>query len=102
MVFEPALAEMESRGTSIYGPTSFQDYVSRHDIDVRGRTPRYISIDSLDELPTELRDANVMVLRLGSARTGTGTQFLLVEAPHGVEEFFLVDDDAFRGDEPQE
>lgn len=102
MVFKSALDEMESRGGSIYGPTSFQDYVKRHDIDVRGRTPRFISIDSLDELPPELRDANVMVLRMGSARTGTGTQFLLMEAPHRVEEFFLVDDDAFRGNELQE
>lgn len=97
MVFGPALEEMESSGSSIFGPTSFQDYVTRHAIDVRGRTPRYISIDSLDELPPELRDADVMVLRMGSARTGTGTQFLLVEAPDSVEEFFLEDDEAFTG-----
>lgn len=95
MVFEPALEKMESRGTRIFGPQSFRDYISRYDLDVSSRTPRYISIDSLDELSAGLREAEVMVLRMGSAQMGTGTQFLLVEAPHRIEEYFLVDDDVF-------
>lgn len=99
MVFEPALAEMEERGHPIFGPTSFRDYVSEHGLDVSSRTPRYISIDSLSELAPELREANVMALRMGSASSGSGTQFLLVEATDHVEEFFLIDDTVFDDDE---
>lgn len=95
MVFEPALDEMEAQNTSIYGPASFRDYVSKHGLDVGSRTPRYISIDSLSELATELREANVMVLRMGSAPAGAGTQFLLAEPTGGVEDFFLNDDRVF-------
>lgn len=95
MVFEPALAEMEKRGHPIFGPTSFRDYVSEHGLDVSSRTPRYISIDSLSELAPELHEANVMALRMGSASSGSGTQFLLVEATDYVEEFFLIDDTVF-------
>ena len=95
MVFEPALEEMGEHGTRIFGPISFLDYVSKHDLDVGSRTPRYISIDSLRELAPELREANVMALRMGSAPDGSGTQFLLVEAPERVEEFFLIDDRVF-------
>lgn len=98
MVFEPALEEMDREGSSIYGPTSFRDYVTKHGVEVTGRTPRYISVDSIDELALELREEDVMVLRMGSSRTGTGTQFLLVEAAQ-VEEFFLVDEDIYDGDE---
>lgn len=95
MVFEPALDEMEEHDSPIYGPTSFRDYVSTHDLEVGPRTPRYISIDSIAELATELLDADVMAFRMGSAATGSGTQFLLVKAPDHIEEFFLIDDDVF-------
>lgn len=93
MVFEPALQAMQD--DPIFGPTSFRDYVSKHELEVGSRTPRYISIDSLAELATELRASDVMVLRMGSSPSGSGTQFLLVEAPDRVEEFFLIDDDVF-------
>lgn len=99
MVFEPALDEMRECGSPIYGPTSFRDYVSTHDLNASVRTPRYISIDSLSELDPELREANVMTLRMGSAPTGSGTQFLLVKAPDKVEEFYLIDDRLFDEEE---
>lgn len=95
MVFEPALGELERSSRPVFGPTSFRDYVSRHDLEASPRTPRYISVDSLDELSPELRDAGVMVLRVGSAPDGTGTAFLLVDAPDGVDEFFLHDRTVF-------
>lgn len=95
MVFEPALDEMADRDSPVFGPTSFRDYVSDHEIGAGPRTPRYISIDSISDLAPELQDADVMVLRLGSALSGSGTQFLLVEAPESVEEFFLLDDEVF-------
>lgn len=100
MVFEPALEEMGEHDTSIFGPTSFRDYVSQHDLNASSRTPRYITIDSLSELAPELRETDVMVLRLGSAPSGAGTQFLLVKAPDGIEEFFLIDDPVFNDEHP--
>ena len=96
MVFEQALAAMEQSGQSLFGPISFRDYVSQHDIETSSRTPRYISVDSLSDLAPELREQDVMVLRVGTA-DGTGTAFLLVNSPDGVEEFFLRDAELFPG-----
>ncbi len=96
MVFEDALAAMERSGQPLFGPTSFRDYVSQHDIETSSRTPRYISVDSLSDLAPELREHDVMVLRVGTA-DGTGTAFLCVDSPDGVEEFFLRDDEIYTG-----
>ncbi|WP_254766529.1 hypothetical protein [Salinilacihabitans rarus] len=65
MVFEPALWELANSERSVFGPTSFRDYVARHGLDASPRTPRYVSVDSLDDLAPELRDAGAMVLRVG-------------------------------------
>ncbi|MFW6265862.1 MAG: DUF6997 domain-containing protein [Halanaeroarchaeum sp.] len=99
MVFEPALEELAAAERAVYGPTSFRAYVDRHGVDAGPRTPRYISVDSLDDLAPELRDAGVMVLRAGSAPDGRGTAFVLVDAPGGAEAFFLRDGAIF-GDQP--
>lgn len=96
-VFEPALTALNESDQQVYGPTSFRDYVSTHDVDTTGRTPRYISVDALDELSPALRDAGVMVLRTGSAPDGTGTAFLLVDGPNGLDDYFLIDDEIFDG-----
>ena len=101
MVFGPALSELETTGKQLFGPTSFRDYVADNDLEASPRTPRYISVDAMDELAPELREAGVMVLRVGSAPDGTGTAFLLVDAPGGVEDFFLHDEAIF-GDRPVE
>jgi len=94
MVFEHALAAMERSGQPLFGPTSFRDYVSQHDIETSSRTPRYISVNSLSDLAPELRENDVMVLRVGAA-DGTGTAFLLADSPDGVEEFFLRDEEIY-------
>lgn len=96
-VFKPALDELAAADRQVFGPMSFRDYVSTHDFDTTVRTPRYISVNSLEELAPELRDAGVMVLRTGSAPDGTGTAFLLVDAPNGVDDFFLDDTENFDG-----
>lgn len=101
MVFEPALRELVTSDRSVFGPTSFRDYVSGHDLEATPRTPRYISVDSLADLSPELREAGTMVLRMGSAPDGTGTAFALVESPGGVEEYFLHDEAIFA-DRPVE
>lgn len=100
MVFGPALEELETEGASTYGPRSFQDYLAEQNLEATGRTPRYISVNSLDQLDDELLEADTMVLRMGSAPNGTGTQFLLVRAREAIEEFFILDDHAFGGEEP--
>ncbi|MFP9191394.1 DUF6997 domain-containing protein [Natrialbaceae archaeon A-CW1-1] len=94
-VFEPALNTMAASNQQVFGPTSFQDYVAEHELEASPRTPRYISIDAVGDLPPGLREHDVMVLRMGSAPNGTGTAFLLVDAPTSVEEFFLHDDEIF-------
>lgn len=96
-MFEPALAELSVSNRSVFGPTSFRDYVTRHAIEASPRTPRYISVDSLADLAPELREAGVTVLRAGSAPDGTGTGFVLVDGPNGVEDFFLRDEACFAG-----
>ncbi|MFC3959495.1 DUF6997 domain-containing protein [Halovivax cerinus] len=96
MVFEPALTKLRESDEPVFGPTSFRGYVDRHGIEA-GRTPRHISVDSLQDLNSELRAADVMVLRMGSAPDGRGTGFVLVEARDGVEAYFL-EDEALFGD----
>ncbi len=93
-VFGPAVRELTTSNQQLFGPTSFRDYVSAHNLDV-SRTPRYISVNTLADLSPTLRDAGVMVLRAGTASKGTGTAFLLVDGPDGVSEFFLHDDEIF-------
>lgn len=101
MVFEPALTALAASDGTTYGPTSFRDYVERNDLEAGPRTPRYISVDALADLTTELREAGVMVLRAGSAPDGTGTAFVLVDGPGGLADFFLRDEAIFA-DRPVE
>lgn len=95
MVFDPALAELAASDRSVFGPTSFREYVDRNDLEAGPRTPRYISVNSLADLEPALREADVMVLRAGSAPDGRGTGFLLADGPGGLEEFFLRDEAVF-------
>ena len=86
----PALEEMDHTGTSIYGPESFRDYLSRHGFDPREyRTAAEISVNTRRDLGATLRDNQTMVLRAGAAPEGTGTQFALVRTENGVEDFFI-------------
>lgn len=101
-MFGPALDQMAAEGSRLYGPESFKDYLEKYDLESSSRTPAYISVDTLAQLSPELREAGVMVLRLGSAPEGTGTQFVLVEPRETIQEFFLRDGDVFEpGEEVQ-
>lgn len=101
MVFGPALEQMQRGGQRTYGPTSFRDYIDEQGLASTGRTPRYISVNSLAQLNGELHAAETMVFRLGSAPDGTGTQFLLARADSSIDEFFLLDRDAFGDADPE-
>ena len=94
-VFGPCLRSLEADGGSVFGPTSFRDYVEMHGLGSVGRTPDLISIDSHERLPSELRYADAMVLRLGAGAQGTGTQFAVVKLPGHLRDFFLFDDELF-------
>ncbi|WP_263019979.1 DUF6997 domain-containing protein [Natronobiforma cellulositropha] len=94
-IFEPALTTLAASSQRVFGPVSFRDYVSEHGLEAGPRTPRYISVDTVDDLAPELREHGSMVLRMGAAPDGTGTAFVLVDAPGGVSDYFLLDDDLF-------
>lgn len=91
---------MAQNESPIFGPTSFRDYCDKHEIAATSRTPRYISIDTKNDLDTQLREHDTMVLRTGAAH-GTGTAFLLVEATENINEFFLDDENAFPDNKPK-
>lgn len=99
-VFGPAISELRSQGSNLFGPVAFQDYCQAHGIAAR-RTASWISIDSIDRLDKSLRTHGCMVLRLGQ-RSGSRTDFALVRVPEaGPECFFLLDEDVFASAQVQ-
>lgn len=94
-LFDHALAEL-GHGNGIWGPFSFKDYAARAAITASRSTPEYISVDHFHRLPSALKRADAMVLRLGDA-LGTGTQFALVRVQGRLDDFFLFDDIIFEG-----
>lgn len=101
-VFEPALRHLQPGEWSVFGPTSFRRYLEENGFGSRRiDTAAMISVDSLDRLAPELRDAGAMVLRLGKANDGPGTQFALVGTPGRAEDFFLIDEDIYTQHDPE-
>jgi hypothetical protein len=104
-VFQPALDELRSSGKRVWGPRPFKDYLVEHSLSARGRkTPDFISIDSREGLPRGLKEAGVMVLRLGRANApgaGAGTAFALVQLGAALGEQFLSDDALIEGATPE-
>ena len=98
--FTPALADQPDTGLWLHGPEIFRTYCRRHGL--RADTASTISVDHAKSLSKELRDANTMVLRLG---TGHGddaargqTAFALVRhESRTLAPFFLIDEDLFTG-----
>lgn len=90
-VFTPALQELQESGNLLWGPYNFQKYLAR--IGRSADTARSISVDAYEDLARELRDAETMVLRLGSSSQGRGTDFLLVQGTSVREQFYLDDHD---------
>lgn len=99
-IFEPALRQLKPGEWSVFGPTSFQKYLRENGFG-RVDTASAISVDSLDRLAPELREAGAMVLRLGKASDGPGTQFALIGTPGRLEDFFLIDREVFTQTEPE-
>ncbi len=95
-IFLPAIQELRSAGKSVWGPESFRSYIQRHAMTLSDRTPRYISVDSLEVLDSDLRANDLMVFRLGSSGDTT-TAFALVHSQRGIGSYFLSDDELFAG-----
>lgn len=101
-IYEPALRQLRPGGWSVFGPTSFRRYLEENGFDERRiDTAAMISVDSLDRLAPELKEAEAMVLRLGRAQDGPGTQFAVIGTPGRLEDFFLIDADVFTQTEPE-
>jgi hypothetical protein len=99
-IFTPALQHLKPGAWGLFGPTSFLRYIEDHKLPKVGTAPT-ISVDHLERLDPALRRSSVMVLRLGAATDGPGTQFALVSTPGRLADFFLHDTAIF-GDEPPE
>ena len=73
-IFRPTFEELLGSGLPVWEPRGFKAYLAQHGLSTNGRkTPEYISVDSREALPSALRSAGVMVLRLGRADTAEGT-----------------------------
>lgn len=81
---------MDEKNAETYGPESFKFYIEKHSLP-RSRTWQYVSIDSIDRLPQDLRDAGIMIFRLGSRSGISGTHFALARCNNGWEDYFLDD-----------
>ena len=88
--WDPALEDLNEKGTGLFGPKSFMDYLEEIGEDRRDyRTPAEISIDTYIDLSPKLRDHDTMVLRLGFAPEGRGTGFALVKVDNALDDFFI-------------
>lgn len=97
--WDPALCSVQATTDGIYGPRSFIGYLQENDLDPsQYRTATELSVDTRPQLPSRLAERDTMVLSLGRATDGPGTQFALVHVPDRLDDFF-IDEMAFRADD---
>lgn len=88
--WDPALRELKKSKDGFYGPTSFIGYLRDSNEDPGNfRTATQLSINTKQQLSRALKDHDTMVLRLGYASDGPGTQFGLVHVPGQLDDFFI-------------
>jgi len=88
--WNPALCSLRDTKDGIYGPKSFIGYLESNDHDRNNyRTASELSIDTRAKLSNRLDEQETMVLRLGRASDGPGTQFALVHVPGKLDNFFI-------------
>jgi len=99
--FTKALAEMQASGSWHREPQSFADYLDQNELPKRD-TASSISVDSVGKLDPELREARVMVFRLGAEPGQRGTRFALAKAKHSnLSDYFALDDELFSRTVPE-
>jgi len=88
--WDPALRSLQETASGIYGPRSFIGYLQETGQDPsQYRTAAELSVDTRPELSSRLNDHDTIVLRLGRATDGPGTQFALVRVPDRLDDFFI-------------
>jgi hypothetical protein len=93
-IFNPAIQEIILSGDPYKGPEEFVLYLERNALQSRN-TAAAISVDSLSRLDRELKEAGLMVFRLGSGGGGH-TKFALVKKEKDDwSDYFLLDDSIF-------
>lgn len=90
--WDPAVRSLQDTAGHIYGPESFISYLNSIDEDPNGyRTANQLSIDTRRQLSNRLEETETMVLRLGRASDGPGTQFGLIHVPGQLDDFFITE-----------
>lgn len=87
-IFYPIVKELSQNEVGLFGPESFSEYITRHELPKVGPV-RFISVDSLEALSNTLKMNDCMVLRLGR-----GT-FAVIKVNENLRDFFLIDRDIF-------
>ena len=100
MAFERALQLMAESSSDVFGPISFQRYLTESNIS-HAQTAPSISVDSLAGLAPELREAGVMVFRLGQETGARTTKFALARSKNGWKDYFLLDNEIFAAVGPE-
>jgi hypothetical protein len=94
-IFGPAIEEIKLSGKSYKNPEEFVPYLKRNDLRPNKKTAAAISVDSLSRLDLELKEAGLMVFRLGSGG-GRHTKFALVKKERNDwSDYFLLDESIF-------
>lgn len=92
--WDPAVSKLQDGTEDLYGPKSFIRYLRDTNEDPNQyRTATQLSIDTRRHLSNRLEEQDTMVLRMGRATDGPGTQFVLVYVPDQLDDFFLSEGD---------
>ncbi len=94
-MFERAISQLETDKKSCSDPMSFQKYLEINGKQARN-TAQHISVDSMDRLSPELRQAGYMVFRLGIPENEKNTHFALAKYQTDWADYFLEDDSIFE------
>lgn len=89
-LFDEGIALINDNG--YYGPKEFLTYCREIGFHPKGSTAQYISLDFYEKLPKELKESNVMVLRMGG---GQKTNFVLFNTDNNLKNYFLHDHEIF-------
>lgn len=100
-MFAVAIEELKVSGASLSKPESFNEYCLRTEQAVPRNVPGWISAQTLSTLNRELRQAKVMIYRLGSPPGSNTTQFGLARTVKNWSDYFLLDEQVFADVQPQ-
>ncbi len=95
-LFQEGINQINQDG--YFGPKEFITYCREINFNNTKKTAEYISLDFFEKLPKELKDNNVMVLRMGG---GQKTNFVLFKTENNLKNFFLHDKDLFDDISPK-